>query len=205
MRVLIIGASGVIGGALAERLRAEHTVVTASRSHGDHRVDLADPASIRRLFEAVGPLDAIVCTAGDAVLRPVDDLTDADFERALRVQLMGQIDVFRFGRARLAPGGAVVLTSGEAARRDFPGAAAVAMACAGLERFVAAAATETTGVRLNVVSPTVVAESLAALGWPTTGAVSAAATAEVYVSVLQGDAHGRRVSVSEALRIVRDG
>ena len=49
MKILIVGASGTIGKAVAEALSARHEIVTAGRSSGDYRVDLTDLASIRAM------------------------------------------------------------------------------------------------------------------------------------------------------------
>ena len=46
LRVLIIGASGVLGRAVAAELAPRHDIVTAGSKSGDIRIDIADPASI---------------------------------------------------------------------------------------------------------------------------------------------------------------
>ena len=50
MKILIVGASGTIGSAVADRLAGQHTVVRASRL-GNVRVDVRDTSSL----EAVSP------------------------------------------------------------------------------------------------------------------------------------------------------
>jgi uncharacterized protein YbjT (DUF2867 family) len=50
MRIIVIGASGTIGREVAKTLAASHEVVTASRSGGVLRVDIADPGSVEALF-----------------------------------------------------------------------------------------------------------------------------------------------------------
>ncbi len=197
-RILLIGAGGTIGRAVHRRLAERHDVVAAGRSRSPHRVDLADPASIDALLDEVGPLDAIVSTAGDGRVAPLSELTDEDFRRATDVQLMGQVELVRRGVRRLRDGGSVTLTSGMAGRMNFPGAAAIAMACAGLERFVVAAASELEGVRLNVVSPAIVRESLEQMGLPPDGGVSADDTAKAYVAAVEGTMHGVRIETRPA-------
>ncbi len=189
-RILLVGATGTIGTAVHNRLAKTYDVVPASRANSELKVDLGDSDSIEALFERVGPLDAIVSTAGEGQVRPLLQLTDADYGRATDVQLMGQINLFRKGVGLLREGGSVTLTSGLAARQPFPGAAAIGMACAGLERFVASAATELEGVRINVVAPSIVRESLEQMGLPTDGGVSAEDTAEAYLAAVEGTMHG---------------
>ena len=70
-------ASGTIGGAVAEALRACHDVVGASRS-GDIAVDIRDSESIEHMFQRVGPVDAVVSTAAGVPYVAVTDATPAD-------------------------------------------------------------------------------------------------------------------------------
>ena len=64
MRVLVIGATGTIGKAVAEVLAERgHEVLRASRS-GEVTVDIADPASIRAMYHKLGWVDAVVSCAG---------------------------------------------------------------------------------------------------------------------------------------------
>lgn len=63
MRSLIIGASGGIGGALAEALQARGEVVGLSRSRDG--LDITEEASIARVLAAVeGPFDLVVVATG---------------------------------------------------------------------------------------------------------------------------------------------
>ena len=54
MRILLIGATGTIGKAIAAELGARHEVLLASHQQAPLRVDIADPASIRSLYAKVG-------------------------------------------------------------------------------------------------------------------------------------------------------
>ena len=50
MKILLIGASGTIGKAVAAALRGKgHQVVEASHSKAEHTVDLTQVASLNRL------------------------------------------------------------------------------------------------------------------------------------------------------------
>jgi len=197
MKVLVVGASGVIGSAIVKALSDEHQVISASRSTGDVKIDLSDPASIRAMFAQIGQVDAIISAAGEADIKPLEALTDQDYDRATGMQLMGQINLFRYGKDNLVPGGSVTLTSGAASKYNFPGAAAIGMACAGLERFADAAAQELTDIRLNIVSPTSVTESMELLGWPTEGSITAANTAKSYLAAVNGTMNGQTLSTPE--------
>jgi dTDP-4-dehydrorhamnose reductase len=97
MKVVIIGATGTIGKALASALRGNHEIVALSRSTGENRVDITNKASLEKVFAAIGKVDAIVCAAGGAVFKPFAALSDADFEKCLHDKLMGQVNVVRVG------------------------------------------------------------------------------------------------------------
>lgn len=48
MKILIVGASGTIGQAVAEELGAKHEVIRASRHDADVHVDITSVASIEK-------------------------------------------------------------------------------------------------------------------------------------------------------------
>src|SRR5689334_15270157 len=180
MRILIIGATGTIGEAVATAL-ASHDLVLASHTKSAERVDITDPASIRALLERVGTVDAIVGVAGSGAWKPLAELTDADFARSLRDKLMGQVNLVRFGFASVRDGGSITVTSGVLAQQPMPGSAAISLVNAGLEGFGRAAALEAPRrIRVNVVSPPWVTETLKAMGLPTDGGLPAAAVARAY-------------------------
>jgi NAD(P)-dependent dehydrogenase (short-subunit alcohol dehydrogenase family) len=187
VKVVVIGASGTIGGAVAEALERRHQVVRASRG-GQPRVDLGDTGSIAGLFDAVGGVDAVVCCAASAPLTP---LTDEEFERSLRAKLFGQVALVRHAVGRLADGGSITLTSGKIPEAT-PGSAGGALVNAGLEAFVAAAAVEMPrGIRVNAVSPGWVAETLEQLGMESSDGTPVRAVARAYVDAVEGDAQSR--------------
>lgn len=191
MRILIVGASGTIGRAVAEALSARHEIVRVGRTRGDHRVDIASRASIERLYESVGPVDAVISAAGDARFGPLGKLTDEDFRFSLSSKLMGQVNLVRIGADRLRRPGSFTLTSGVLAREPMPGSGAISLVNAGLEGFVGAAALEMPrGVRVNAVSPPWVAETLAAMGRDPSSGMPAARVAAAYVESVEGNRNG---------------
>ncbi len=197
MRVLLIGATGTIGRAVAEAL-AHHELIRASRSRADERVDLADPASIRALFARVGKVDAVVSAAGNAAFKPLDRLTDEDFAFSLANKLMGQVNVVRYGLPSVRDGGSITLTGGILGQRPEPGTPAISLVNAGLEGFTRAAALEAPrGIRINVVSPPWLTETLEALGRPTDGGLPAELVAKAYVRSVEGKDTGQVLLVED--------
>src|ERR1035437_1191083 len=127
MRILLIGATGTIGNAVASALSPGHELVRVSHSKGDYRVDLADPASIRELYRKVGRVRAVISAAGVAKFAPFASLTDADYVLSLSNKLMGQVNLVRFGFEHLNDGGSFTLTSGILARHPMVGSGAISL------------------------------------------------------------------------------
>lgn len=185
-RVLLIGATGTIGRAIADALRDTHEVIEASRRSGV-RVDLADGASIRRMYQEVGRLDAVVSAAGEARYAPLTELSDEDFQFSVASKLMGQVNLVRFGVDMVEDNGSFTLTGGVLASHPSPGSAAISLVNAGLEGFVRAAALEMPrGIRINVVSPGWVSETLGAMGRDPAAGTAAADVARAYVESVDG-------------------
>lgn len=194
MRVLLVGATGTIGKAVAEALGARHEVIAAGRSHGE-RVDMADPASILAMFERVGRVDAVVVAAGAAKFAPMTDLSDDDFRFSLDNKLMGQVNLVRVGLAHVSDGGSFTLTSGVLAQQPMKGSAAISLVNAGVEGFARAAALEAPRkIRVNVVSPPWVSETLRAMGQDPSGGLPAATVARSYVESVEGGMTGKVLS-----------
>ncbi|WP_420125158.1 short chain dehydrogenase [Longimicrobium sp.] len=191
MRVLVIGGSGTIGEAVVQALHG-HEVLSAGRSSGDLRVDITDADSIRRMFAQAGRVDAVVSCAGGGAWKPLDQLSDDDFEMSLHYKLMGQVNLVRYGVEQVADGGSITLTSGVLSQEPTPGSAAISLINAGVEGFVRAAALEMPrGIRVNVVSPPWVSETLQAMGRDPAGGMPAAAVARTYVDAITGAHNGR--------------
>jgi NAD(P)-dependent dehydrogenase (short-subunit alcohol dehydrogenase family) len=187
MRILIVGATGTIGEAIVAALRPRQELVLASRRKAHEQVDIADPDSIRALYERVGRVDAVVSAAGQAKFAPLATLTDADFAFSLGNKLMGQVNLVRLGVGAVADGGSFTLTSGVLAQHPAPGSAAISLVNAGVEAFARAAALELPrGVRVNVVSPPWVSETLRAMGRDPAGGLPAADVARAYVESIEG-------------------
>lgn len=191
MRVMVIGATGTIGRAVVAALKEKHEVIEVGHSSGVERIELADPASVRDLYRRVGTVDAVVSAAGQAAFKPLEQLGDAEFEFSLKNKLMGQVNVVRFGLAAVRDGGSITVTSGILAQNPMPGSAAVSLVNSGLEGFVRAAALEAPrGIRVNVVSPGWVSETLKAMGRDPSGGTPAAEVAKTYVASVEGKESG---------------
>ena len=197
MKIVVIGATGTIGSAVVKLLKQRHQIVAVSRSSGDYRADIISKDSLETAFGAIGKVDAIVSATGGAVFKPLAALTDADFEKLLHDKLMGQVNVVRIGAQHILPGGSITLTSGVLAQRPMPGSAAISLVNAGLEGFARAAALElkATNVRVNVVSPPWVKETLVALKMDPSPGLPADDVAKAYAQSIEGSASGEVIDV----------
>ncbi|AWH16744.1 short chain dehydrogenase [Stenotrophomonas sp. ZAC14D2_NAIMI4_7] len=199
MKILLVGASGTLGQAVARHLGQQHQIITAGRNSGSLRVDLTDDSSVAELFAQSGPLDAVVSTAGKLHFGPLQSMTAAQFNSGLQDKLLGQVRLALAAQHHLTAGGSITLTSGIVSAqpiRDGANATAVNQA---LEGFVRAAALELLprGLRINVVSPNVLVESMEAYGpyFPGFEAVTAQRAALAFQRAVEGIQSGETLTV----------
>jgi len=191
MRIIVVGATGTIGRAVAKLLLTEHDVVKVASKSGDFRVDITNKESLEQLFQAVGSFDALVCAAGIARFAPLEELSDEDFQLGLASKLMGQVNLVRLGMSRISDNGSFTLTSGVLSQQPMPGSSSISLINAGIEGFVRAAALELPrGIRINAVSPPWVKETLEALGMDTSIGIPAEKVAQAYRSSVTGTRSG---------------
>lgn len=165
MKALVIGASGTIGSKVVEALAATHEVVKAGFGSGDVQIDITNPDSIRSALSSIGQLDAIICATGAVAFNAFESLSREEWDVGINSRLMGQVNLTQIGVEYLNNGGSITLTSGIIA--DYPIAYGTSAATlnGAVEHFVKAVSTELPrGIRINIVSPTVVTESLDTYG-----------------------------------------
>lgn len=198
MKIIIVGASGTIGGAVAAELAQRHEVIRAGRQSGAVRVDLTSAASIEAFFAQTGSFDALICAAGGGHWGPFSAMQEADFYAGIRSKLMGQVNLVLTGQHFIRPGGSFTLTSGILADEPVRGAANLSVVNAAVHAFVMAAAPELpAGVRINVVSPGVAEASADQYGPSFPGHVPVAMNRIVaaYVKSVEGIVSGQVLRV----------
>jgi NAD(P)-dependent dehydrogenase (short-subunit alcohol dehydrogenase family) len=165
---VVVGGTGYIGGAVADRLRAEGaTVVTASRSGGDVRIDGADRASVdagvAEVLREHGRVDVLVVTAAPpadtldpSALSEPDTVLDAVGGKAMTFLRLAQAVL---PAMRAAGHGRVIAVSGQNAY--FTGNIAGSVRNAALIVAAKNLADEHagTGVTVNVVNPGTVSDT----------------------------------------------
>lgn len=193
MKVLVVGGSGLVGGAAADALEAAGCEVLRASRSSELEVDLAEVESIRTLFEKVGRVDGVVVAVGSVPYRPLTELTREDFVAGYYGKVQSQLDVVRTGIPHVTDGGSFTLTTGILAREPIRTGVAASLANGALEAFVMAAATELPrGIRINAVSPTVLTEATSYHStFPGFESVPAAAVGRGFVKAVKGVQTGR--------------
>src|SRR5574340_829944 len=191
MKVIVIGATGTIGRAIVQAIGGRHEVVPVSFSKSAIRVDISDRASISKMFEATGRVDAVISAAGLAKFGPMSSLTDADFALGLQNKLMGQVNLVRLGMDYANDNGSFTLKSGILSRKPMKGSTAISLVNSALEGFGRAAELEMPrGIRINIVSPNWVVDTLKAFNMDPAIGTPVEVVAATYVRVLEGSMTG---------------
>jgi NAD(P)-dependent dehydrogenase (short-subunit alcohol dehydrogenase family) len=191
MKVLVIGATGTIGSAVVQAIGDSHEVIRASFSKCGIKVNIADKTSIARMFETTGKVDGVICAAGQAKFGPFGTLTDEDFAFCLDNKLMGQVNVVRVGAEHINDNGSITITSGILSRKPMNGSTAISLVNSALEGFGRAAALEMErGIRVNVVSPNWVVDTLKMYNMDPSIGTSVEVVAQAYVKALEGTMTG---------------
>lgn len=193
MKIAIIGATGTLGRAVAEELK-HHDVICIGHTGGEMQVDITDEASVDALFARTGRLDAIIAATGNLFFGPLETMTAAEFNVGLQDKLLGQVRLALKGQHILSDGGSITLTSGIIADEPIAQGASASAVNAALAGFVRAAACELPrGIRINLVSPTMLAESAEAYGsfFPGFESVPAARAAMAFRRSVEGIQSGQ--------------
>lgn len=197
MKIVLIGATGIIGKAVAKALEA-HQVICVGNTGGDYQVNIEDRDSIKALFDQIGQVDAIISTAGMAHFASVEALSYEQVKQSIDSKLLGNVNVFQVGKDFVKEGGSITLTSGVLSHQLMHGASAISLVNAGLDAFVRASAFELGDtLRVNTVSPHFVKETMALMGLDTDSGISASDTAKAYVYAVLSNETGKAIDVAD--------
>jgi len=198
MKIIVVGAAGAIGRAVCDEFAGRHEVIAAGRSSGDIRVDLADPGSIGAMYAATGPVEAVVCAAGEVEFGRLQDMTREKYLYGLKNKVLTQIDLVLAGLDVVTDGGSFTLTSGILDRDPIRMGSGSAAANGALGGFVKAAAIDMPrGLRINVVSPGLLEVSAEKYGawFPGHDPVSSRRVGLAYARCVEGAGTGQVVPV----------
>jgi NAD(P)-dependent dehydrogenase (short-subunit alcohol dehydrogenase family) len=182
-RIVVVGATGGIGGALARRLAARGALpflvardaaklaaLGAELGAPWRAADVTDTAALKAaVAEAGTPLAGLVYCVGSILLKPAARLTEADYLDTFRLNVLGAAMAVQAAMPGLAAGkgagaapASVVLFSSVAARKGFPSHAAIGAAKAAVEGLAVSLAAELAPhIRVNVIAPSLTQTQLA--------------------------------------------
>lgn len=197
MKIIIVGGTGTLGKAIVKELSSRHEVIVAAR-HGDVQLDITNPDSIEKMYQSIGKFDALVSATGSVHFGSLTEMTVDQFQIGLQSKLMGQVNLVLRGLSYINDSGSFTLTSGILSHDPIRYGVSASMVNGGLDSFVKAAAIELPrGVRINIVSPTVLTESMGAYGDYFRGfePVPAALAAKAFSKSVEGAQTGQVYSV----------
>ena len=156
MKIIIVGATGAVGKTALSALSGRHEIVRVGRSSGDVRMDIEDVDSIRKMYQQVGKVDAVVSAVGHVHFGPVDEMNSEQFMTGINQKLLPQVNLVLEGFDFVNDGGSFTITSGVTNRDPIRGGTGAAVANGALDGFVVGAAVDMPrGIRINAVSPEV--------------------------------------------------
>lgn len=199
-KVIVVGATGMIGSAVVNLIQAKYDVIRAARSGGDIRVDATSAASVAAMFSQVGAYDALIAICGSGAGGSFMDVSDDAILEGFRSKTLAQIRLVQMGLSTMRDGGSITLTSGILSREPFPGFSAIATVNGALDAFCLGASVEMPrGIRINCVTPVFMSETLAKAGIANTAypELSIAETAKGYLWSLEGDFTGEIIDARE--------
>ena len=145
------GAQVVVGSSQAARIEA-----AAGKLGGGAKgvtVDVRDEASVAAFFEAAGPFDHLVFTAGDwgHFFGPTRDLDVEASKARMEVRFWGAARAAKYATRQIAKDGSITLTGGMLAHRPMPGMPLTAASAHTTEGLAIGLARDLAPIRVNAV------------------------------------------------------
>jgi NAD(P)-dependent dehydrogenase (short-subunit alcohol dehydrogenase family) len=166
--VVVVGGSSGIGLGIAQEAHREGaTVVLLARTKGklsaaensfterakSYAVDIADEASVKKVFESIGPFDHLAITAGQVYTSAVRDGDTKKLKAIFDSRFWGTYFAVRHALTRINRNGSITLMSGTLSRRPAPGTTMLAASVGAIEAFARALAIEVAPIRVNTLRP----------------------------------------------------
>jgi NAD(P)-dependent dehydrogenase (short-subunit alcohol dehydrogenase family) len=173
-KVLIIGGTGGIGRALAERYAsldseviltsrsAERAAATAAEIGGSVRgiaLDIAEPETIASSLADVGEIDRLLIVAVERDHNSVRDYDIAKARRGVTVKLVGYTEIVHTMLDRFSDDASVVIFGGLASERPYPGSTTITMVNGAVRSMIKTMAVELAPIRFNAIHPGIIGDT----------------------------------------------
>ena len=145
------GAEVVVGSSQAARIEA--AAKKLGRGAEGRTVDVRDEASVAAFFEAAGPFDHLIFTAGDwgHMFGPTRDLDVEASKSRMEVRFWGAARAAKHAIRQIAEDGSITLTGGMLAHRPMPGAPLTTASAHTTEGLAMGLARDLAPIRVNAV------------------------------------------------------
>jgi NAD(P)-dependent dehydrogenase (short-subunit alcohol dehydrogenase family) len=165
--VVLIGGSAGIGLETARHARSEGAdVILTGRdpdrltqaaadvdARGTAAFDADDTAALKQFFDGLpDPIDHVLVTAGGPNYAPLLEMDGADVRDALSGHAVLGLEVARNARAKMRPGGTLLLMGGTGGRKISRDLGIISAATAVLPPFTAALALALAPIRVNLIA-----------------------------------------------------
>jgi NAD(P)-dependent dehydrogenase (short-subunit alcohol dehydrogenase family) len=172
--VLIVGGTGGIGRALAERYAslgsdvvitsrsAERAAATASEIGPNVRgiaLDIAEPENIAEMLADVGEIDRLLIVAVERDQNSVRNYDIAKAKRGVTVKLVGYTEIVHTLLDRFSDEASVVIFGGLASERPYPGSTTITMVNGAVRSMIKTMAVELAPIRFNAIHPGIIGDT----------------------------------------------
>jgi len=171
-KVIIIGGTSGIGLALAAQLVESGARVTVASRSAKNRglardllgagvdigtLDVSRESDVEAFFAGFDEIDHLVTSAAVPAAGPFLEQSVDSVRELVESKFWGQFYAARYAAPRIRTGGSITLFSGIAARKPLPGMSAFASVAGAIESLTGVLALELAPVRVNCITPGVIA------------------------------------------------
>lgn len=160
-KIVIVGATGILGAQLASQLSQAGAVVSAvvrdaaaldSAVISQHAIaDITDSVALTNALASLAPFDGVINAAGVVAFGPVAELDDVTLQQLFAINTIAPIVMLREGSRHISEGGFFANISAVVAQQPMAGMAAYSASKAGIWGAMTGAARELRRQQIDVI------------------------------------------------------